>query len=203
MPPSTGFGSLSRGGTDEVELSPAFEQFGIRYFICSLPGHCRAGMKIRISTEGITTQPAPERECKCGTLKKGKLSCCAPGGSWFKQCGNPGDPKPHTWFQGIAACKGKPIQHARLELKCCLMLRLCHSSMCVCMSTETASTIPPKKLICPKCGVTNGGKVSCCAKGGEWYQQCGAKSEKQYTWGQGIESCKSKLTAGDWACPYK
>ena len=68
--------------------------------------------------------------------------------------------------------------------------------VCVCVSTETASTIPPEKLICPKCGLTNGGKVSCCAKGGEWYQNCGS-GEKKYTWGQGIESCKSKHAAGD------
>ena len=43
---------------------------------------------------------------KCGTIKKsGKLSCCARGGSWFKNCGESGDTKlDHTWVEGIQAC---------------------------------------------------------------------------------------------------
>ena len=46
---------------------------------------------------------------KCGISRKsGKLSCCAPGGSWFKQCGNPGDSNyDHTWDEGTQACEGK------------------------------------------------------------------------------------------------
>ena len=44
---------------------------------------------------------------KCGTLKKdGKLSCCAPGGAWFKNCGD-GQMFQYTWADGIDACKGK------------------------------------------------------------------------------------------------
>ena len=44
----------------------------------------------------------------CGVTKKsGKHSCCAPGGSWFQNCGDFGDSKfDHTWFEGIQACKG-------------------------------------------------------------------------------------------------
>ena len=43
---------------------------------------------------------------KCGTIKKnGKLSCCARGGSWFKNCGDAGDSKfEHTWIEGVQAC---------------------------------------------------------------------------------------------------
>ena len=43
---------------------------------------------------------------KCGVIKKsGKLSCCAPGGIWKRQCGNPGDPKfEHTWTEDISVC---------------------------------------------------------------------------------------------------
>ena len=45
---------------------------------------------------------------KCGTTKKGKVSCCANGGSWFEKCGDPGDPQfEHTWDDGVNACKGK------------------------------------------------------------------------------------------------
>ena len=44
---------------------------------------------------------------KCGAIKKsGKLSCCARGGAWFKNCGDVGDTKfGHTWAEGVQACK--------------------------------------------------------------------------------------------------
>ena len=44
---------------------------------------------------------------KCGTSKKsGKLSCCAPAGSWFEKCGNPGNSNfDHTWDEGVQACR--------------------------------------------------------------------------------------------------
>ena len=42
---------------------------------------------------------------KCGSFESGKQSCCAPGGTWFGDCGNSGDSKfEHTWFEGIQAC---------------------------------------------------------------------------------------------------
>ena len=46
---------------------------------------------------------------KCGTIKKsGKLSCCARGGAWFKNCGDVGDSSfEHTWSDGFNACKSK------------------------------------------------------------------------------------------------
>ena len=46
---------------------------------------------------------------KCGAAKKsGKLSCCARGGAWFKNCGDVGDMKfDHTWAEGFQACKSK------------------------------------------------------------------------------------------------
>ena len=46
---------------------------------------------------------------KCGIVKKsGKLSCCARGGAWFKNCGNDGDREfDHTWVEGIEACKSR------------------------------------------------------------------------------------------------
>ena len=44
---------------------------------------------------------------KCGTTKQsGKRSCCAPGGAWFKKCGDAGDMTfDHTWSEGIYVCK--------------------------------------------------------------------------------------------------
>ena len=62
-----------------------------------------------VPTEPITT--AISRVCpKCGTnAKSGKLSCCAPGGAWFKNCGDNGDSRfNHTWFEGIQACSSGP-----------------------------------------------------------------------------------------------
>ena len=41
----------------------------------------------------------------CGTFKKsGRVSCCAPGGAWYKNCGSNFD---HSWFEGVEACKRK------------------------------------------------------------------------------------------------
>ena len=43
---------------------------------------------------------------KCVAKKSGKLTCCAPGGAWFMNCGDVGDPNfDHTWGEGIQACK--------------------------------------------------------------------------------------------------
>ena len=46
---------------------------------------------------------------KCGTVRKsGKLSCCAPDGAWFKNCGDAGDKHfEHAWSEGIQACNGR------------------------------------------------------------------------------------------------
>ena len=44
----------------------------------------------------------------CGTIMKtGQRSCCAPGGSWFNNCGGAGNSNfDHTWVEGISACRG-------------------------------------------------------------------------------------------------
>ena len=67
-------------------------------------------MSITVGTEtsSVTTEPittATGRVCpKCGTKNNsGKLSCCTPGGSWFKKCGN-SENSEHTWLEGIQAC---------------------------------------------------------------------------------------------------
>ena len=47
---------------------------------------------------------------KCGVKKFGKLSCCASGGAWYKNCGDTGDANfDHTWIEGILACKSTSI----------------------------------------------------------------------------------------------
>ena len=46
---------------------------------------------------------------KCGTFQKsGRVSCCAPGGDWFKKCGGARNRNvDHKWFEGVEACKRK------------------------------------------------------------------------------------------------
>jgi surface protein len=46
---------------------------------------------------------------KCGTFKKsGRVSCCAPGGAWYKNCGGAANGNAdHRWFEGLEACKCK------------------------------------------------------------------------------------------------
>ena len=77
-------------------------------------GYC-AGNKPNPTTGAQTPSGCP----KCGKLKKeGKLSCCARGGAWFKQCGKPGDSKyDHTWSDGIQACQNRTLDVCTLILK--------------------------------------------------------------------------------------
>ena len=46
---------------------------------------------------------------RCGTFdKSGSVSCCAPGGSWFRNCGGRGIKHlDHRWSEGVKACKRK------------------------------------------------------------------------------------------------
>ena len=40
--------------------------------------------------------------------KSGRVSCCAPGGAWFKNCGGLGSKfLNHRWSEGVKACKRK------------------------------------------------------------------------------------------------
>ena len=54
-----------------------------------------------VSTPPITSCP------KCGMFaKSGRLSCCAPGGAWFKNCGGFSNSNvDHRWSEGVEACK--------------------------------------------------------------------------------------------------
>ena len=53
----------------------------------------------RIAT---TRSRAPSVCTKCGANKRGKLSCCAPGGAWYNNCGAGRD---HSWDEGSLVCK--------------------------------------------------------------------------------------------------
>ena len=56
------------------------------------------------ATTPTTTTTTPTPCPKCVTDKNGKRSCCFRGGSWFLLCG---DAFPHTWAEGLQACKSK------------------------------------------------------------------------------------------------
>ena len=67
---------------------------------------------VDVPVESNKQTPIDSGTCsKCGTIKKtGQRSCCAPGGTWAKKCGSPGNSKfDHTWFEGIEACKGNSL----------------------------------------------------------------------------------------------
>ena len=70
----------------------------------------RAPITTPVSTITRPTASTNKIMCpKCGTFKKsGRVSCCAPGGAWFKNCGGAGNRNVnHRWFDGVEACKGK------------------------------------------------------------------------------------------------
>ena len=63
-----------------------------------------------ISTPSITPTVANAMTCsKCGTFEKsGRVSCCAPGGAWYKNCGGAKNRiVEHRWFDGLKACESK------------------------------------------------------------------------------------------------
>merc|ERR1719265_1580545 len=152
--PSVGFGATGEGGIDAVELSPVFEQAGTRYFVCSLPRHCLSGMKIAVKIIDVACP-------KCAvSLNSRKPSCCAPGGAWFRNCGENDDPEfDHTWFEGVQAC-----EHA--------VTTITADTGTLSTDKTATSTIDPSK--CPMCGIQeSSGKRSCCFPLGSWYNACG------------------------------
>ena len=72
---------------------------------------------------------------KCGTFKKsGRVSCCAPGGAWYKNCGGVGNRNAdHRWFEGIEACKRKCKANA-IYICVCMCMCVC---VCVCVALLT------------------------------------------------------------------
>merc|ERR1711934_1028238 len=61
----------------------------------------------------------PTKMClKCGINKKtGEPSCCAPGGSWVRKCGNPNDRNfAYTWQEGLDSCKHNAHHQAQRQI---------------------------------------------------------------------------------------
>ena len=144
----------------------------------------------------------------CGVTKKsGKHSCCAPGGSWFQNCGDFGDSKfDHTWDEGAEACKGKL---SRIMWVCwdaiCLFWRVFYFTKAQLLTVATNAPIAKEasSSVCPKCGnIKKSGKSSCCARGGSWFQNCGDAGDDNFghTWLEGTLACKGQPTASARIC---
>ena len=145
----------------------------------------------------------------CGTLAtSGKISCCARGGTWHNKCGNHGDTAfAHTWSEGIRACESKLYICESASVLLCSQLypfvpiELPPTIAAVRTTTATATT----KMIavstfssttCLQCSTfSNSRKVSCCARGGSWFNECGDDGDTAFahTWSEGIRTCRSKL----------
>ena len=66
--------------------------------------------RMAMSTAGAFASIASPSVCpKCGTFQKsGRVSCCAPGGAWYQNCGGADNRNvDHTWIEGMEACKGE------------------------------------------------------------------------------------------------
>ena len=70
----------------------------------------RAGINTQVNTRTLSITSSNQMACpKCTMFKKsGRVSCCAPGGAWYKNCGGTGNRNAdHRWFEGLEACKRK------------------------------------------------------------------------------------------------
>merc|ERR1719331_2156355 len=145
---------------------------------------------MQVTSDYVTRRPLPERELivrtpittplstsafastilstatcpKCATFgKSGRVSCCAPGGAWYQNCGGAANKNvDHRWFEGTEACKQR--------------------------TTTTISSVCPKCVT-----IAKSGKMSCCARGDSWFKNCGGDGHTrlQHTWYEGIKVCKA------------
>ena len=75
-----------------------------------LPNDRELKVRTSITTTAIITTIGNSMTCpRCGTFEKsGRVSCCAPGGAWYKNCGGFGNKNvDHRWIEGVEACKRK------------------------------------------------------------------------------------------------
>ena len=85
--------------------------------LCTLPTALAATVpereliaRLLVSTASISSTIARPNACaKCGTFaKSGRSSCCAPGGAWYKDCGDAVNRNvKYRWFEGAKACRRK------------------------------------------------------------------------------------------------
>ena len=62
------------------------------------------------------------------------------------------------------------------------------------VTASSVSAVRDKR--CPKCGVKKSGTLSCCARGGTWFNNCGDEEDinADHTWTDGIHACKGAVS---------
>ena len=102
-------GSISRTAC-MLALTPATTQSSHHYVSRRLLPGRELIVRTPISTPSVTSAIHRTITCpRCGTFREsGRVSCCAPGGAWFKNCGGLGSKNiSHRWSEGVKACKRK------------------------------------------------------------------------------------------------
>ena len=64
------------------------------------------------------------------------------------------------------------------------------------LGSPSVPSKPKSGTACPQCGlIKKSGKLSCCAPGGAWVNNCGGPGDSQFdhTWTDGMKSCKGAL----------
>ena len=100
-------GSMARSACTETREDPR-EPKGVWKYVSRLVRAPTSTTPFSTITLAITT--TNKITCpKCGTFEKsGRVSCCAPGGAWYKHCGGADNKNvDHRWSDGAAACKRK------------------------------------------------------------------------------------------------
>ena len=78
---------------------------------------------------------------------------------------------------------------------------MCDTNAHVCTEAPTTTTslsTPSISIGCVKCGVIKkSGKRSCCARGGDWFKNCGHAGDTQFnhTWIEGVRACDGVVSA--------
>ena len=163
--------------------------------------YCFSNSNTHVSAPTITKHSAAMCPT-CGSDFFGNPSCCAPGGTWFHNCGWPGDSRfDHTWYEGVQACESKCstrycLDNARSRTPYCL--HILHD-VCDHVSASAERLVLDAKIDsakCPRCVAKKSGKLSCCTPGGAWFKNCGDPGDPNFdhTWGEGIQACKNFIT---------
>merc|ERR1719201_1528750 len=102
---------------------------------------------------------------KCGTFtKSGRVSCCGPGGAWYKTCGVAGNGNAQrSWFEGVKACKPTTTTISSVCLKC-------------------GTIAKSGKRSC--CGGGGSWFRNCGSTG---------NAKRRHTWYEGIQACKTRV----------
>ena len=75
----------------------------------------RAPITTSVITRTLAITSSNNMTCpKCDTFEKsGRISCCAPGGAWYKKCGGVSNINAdHSWYEGVKACRRKSKANA-------------------------------------------------------------------------------------------